>query len=237
MNTDKFHADRLDNDQMARLGACGDVDELGDVLQAVCDSAGIRRYAIVRIVGVGSPRIAQLMHNADDDATEFIEDAAKLSSWRVLQEVRKHGRPMLFGMDGQEAGPAGFGRGVAALANKSRSKCIAILGCDGVDIEPDAGVVLMSAAMIMAAHVHDSLEAIHIKQCPLTRQELVCVAHALAGDSAKETARKLSLGVRTVEEYLARARSRLAAPSSMAAGIMAVDHGWITLDQVRKAAA
>ena len=239
MNTDKaFQPLPFDGPEFGLLGAAQTVDELGDSLQAACDRMGIERYLILRFVGISRPRLAQIVHNADDDGTAYIEDLAKLSRWSVVHEMRKFGRPTTFGADAPIAAPAGFGRGAAALSPKNRSSCIAILCGDGLNLrDDDVCIALMSMAAIMAAQIHDSLAAIQARECPLTKQELQCLARAMAGETAKETARNLGLGVRTVEEYLARARKRLDANNSMAAGITAIDNGWLSLDQVRRLSA
>ena len=69
--------------------------------------------------------------------------------------------------------------------------------------------------------------------CPLSRQELALVACAASGLSNISIARSYGLSVQTVKNHFSHLLQKLRVRDRTSAVVLALQHGWIDLDQIQ----
>ncbi|MEJ1934488.1 helix-turn-helix transcriptional regulator [Nostoc sp. NIES-2111] len=192
-------------------------------------------YAVLRTRGANSPTLSHQLHNAPRGCCADFSDAGYWRSPPLFVSLIGGGPPVTFGTNQRLPAPArapGFEEGSAAVALEPRGACILILARSGpplIGTEQLQGHLL---AMLGVTRLSDKLQHLDAVQCPLSRRQLECLRHAMAGHTATATARALGVGPRTVEQYLERARDVLGAPNTLSAAVRAIDRGWITTAEV-----
>jgi LuxR family transcriptional activator of conjugal transfer of Ti plasmids len=218
------------------LQSATDHNDLTRGTAALAEGMGLQRYAIVDVrVGL----IVGLHHDGPAELTEQMT----VSTDPVLGRARASRVPFAWqaatGTWRDQHGSLGYRSGVAGTFFDPRgSGCIVIASGSEPDIPVEHETTLLAYVVMAAIQIGAALPhfAPASSACPFSARELDCLLYALAGQSAKATARALGIGARTVEQYLERARSRLQAPTSYAAATIALRRGWIDLEQASELA-
>jgi LuxR family transcriptional regulator, activator of conjugal transfer of Ti plasmids len=204
--------------------------------ETLTEGMGLQRYVIA---DVRAGLIAGVHHNGP---AEF-DDQMTIGADPILARARVSGVPFAWAADSgtwrDQNGSLGYRTGVAAtFLGPSGSGCIAVVSGSGPSIPAEHEVTLLGYLTMAAIQIGAALP--HFPRSyaasPFSARELDCLLYALAGRSAKETARALDIGARTVEQYLERARARLQAPTSYAAATIALRRGWLDLEQASELA-
>lgn len=221
---------------LERLQAAATRDEITRSTAALTEGMGLERYVIV---DVRAGQIAGVHHNGPVElndqlafGTDRILDRARASNtafaWQAASET-------WFGQHGE----LGYRAGVAGASfDPSGSGCITIAACSSPSIPAEHEYSLLGYAVLAAVHIGAALRPLAAtpSACPLSERELDCLLHALAGRTAKETARALDIGARTVEQYLERARARMKAQTTYAAATIALRRGWLDMKRASELA-
>lgn len=203
---------------------------------------GMERYTVIDCpVSIGG-EVAAVYHNAPNEDRELGE-LTRINSDPLIQIARSR-TPMPFTWD--ESFPlyersfystlaaAGYRSGIAASCQDSSGGTVIVIASSSRPSVPDDEAVgILGLASTLAAALLAPLAALRppALACPLTQREKECVICVLAGMSTKQTARHLGIAARTIGQYLERARTKLGAPTSLAAGTIAIRRGWISLDE------
>jgi LuxR family transcriptional activator of conjugal transfer of Ti plasmids len=217
-------------------------EEVAQAAAAFTGACGLERYAIL-VVRTGV--VAGVFHDAPD---HLRADFPRVISGDdpVVTMARASRVPFLWSSDTggewrRRNGDAGYLSGVAAATWDSRGTgCILLAsGAEAAIHEAHAQHLLIHAFMATST-ANDPLQRVAAQMlapCPLTERELECLYYAVAGKSAKETARALGVGPRTVDEYLERARAKLQVKTSLAAATVAIRNGWLDVQKALDLAA
>lgn len=217
--------------RLAELSDAASETDLTRILGALCAEAGFEHFMVLRLLGIALIDVIQLMHNAPAAAQQ---DATALATWWPLVSVMRTARPpQIFGTGARPAPKCeGYSHGIAAIDREQRNACVVYFArrreLDKRDEFEQQGIV-----QVVAMSALQALKRLHNAACPLSERELTCLTYFLSGSSAKQAARAMNISPRTFEQYLARARHRLDSKNSMAAGIYAVEQGWISLASIR----
>lgn len=204
--------------------------DLREPLRCLAAAAGMDNYIALRLRGVSTLHLTQLVHSAPASHAERCEDVAYWRNSTLVQQLLKLSAPIVYEGNVTWAPPAdipGFEHGVAACVMEHRGACLLFLSRSGPPVTPAEQLDCILAATLGVARVADCLVRLQGNDCPLSERQLDCLRHAMAGHTATETARALKISARTVEQYLSRAREHLSAPTSLAAAVHAIDHGWM----------
>lgn len=68
--------------------------------------------------------------------------------------------------------------------------------------------------------------------CPLTARELQLLASVAAGRSNRTIGRRFNISEQTVKNHLTNILHRLQVPDRTAAVVLALRHGWLSLDEM-----
>jgi len=211
-------------------------DQVAASVAAIAAGMGMERYSVIDMQG----DVAALHHNAP---TELVGEVASLVHCANDPIVaRAQASPIPFRWEAGEGGAwrdrhgdHGYRSGVAAAHwVGGAAGSIVILSCAADRIADGYVEAAMRWPVLAAAMLADAFRRLgdtREPQCPLAARELDCLLHAIAGRSAKQTARSLGIDYRTVEKYLERARDKLQASSSYAAATSALRHGWLDIGQ------
>ena len=118
--------------------------------------------------------------------------------------------------------------GIAASVPSGSDSCVVFMGRPEGPMNAESLADLMGIVTLATAHLLAAMTRIARAACPLSTRELQCLFLATNGLSAKATARRLGISQRTVENHLARCRTRLAASTTLAAALEAARRGWLS---------
>lgn len=199
--------------------------QLGAGLEAATAAVGFSDHLALEMSGV-QPQLTNALHNLDgvDLASVVQSDLA----------ARMLAAPISAPM-GDELGVERFRSGVAASALNGSRACLLFLGRPAPLPDNGSLVELLGATSILVSYLLDALVRLGRQSCPLSERELACMCMATNGLSAKETARRLGISHRTVEDYLANCRSRLNATTTLSAALHALRKGWLSWADIEAA--
>lgn len=214
------------------------VDDLAATSEALAAAMGLERYMIV---DVRSGLIGGVYHNAPPLLAADAGSLERISDDAIAERGRSSLRPFAWQcQDGtwrHKGADLGYRSGVSCGAwGSAGSGCIAMFSGSAPSVPTKHLTTLLTYTVSAAMYLAASLRQLPLQprfECPFTKRELDCLLYALAGFSAKKTARALGVSTRTVDEYLARARFRLGVSNSYAAATSAMKRGWL---DVQKAA-
>jgi DNA-binding CsgD family transcriptional regulator len=211
-------------------------NDIANGAAALTEGMGLERYVIV---DVRAGLITGIQHNGSAE----LDDQMTVSADPILARARTSRIPFVWQADSGTwrdlNGSLGYRAGVAAtFFDPGGSGCILVASGSAHSIPPEHEIALLGYVVMAAVQIGSALPlfARTNSGCPFSARELDCLLYALAGRSAKETARALDIGARTVEQYLERARARLQAPTSYAAATIALRRGWLDLEQASELA-
>jgi DNA-binding CsgD family transcriptional regulator len=204
-------------------------EDFSAALWRLCEAAGAEHYLAVRLRGVDLDQVVQVMHNGP--APEAVNGMRHWSMVRLLDALRASALPVVFGPGAAPAPEvAGFAAGVACKAVEPRGAVVIVLSKAAAEPLGDDTMPLMQTALLAAHHSVAGLRKLHALACPLSERELECLQLAFAAElSSREIAKRLQISARTVEHYLEQGRAKLGVDSTLAAGVKAVDQGWMDL--------
>lgn len=205
------------------------VEAFGSALGSLCREAGAHHFLAVRLRGVHLDDVVQVIHDAP--RPDLVEGMRHWSLQRLLDTMRTSPLPAVFGA-GAMPGPEvpGFSSGVAALAREPRGAVVIVFGLNATEAPSQAAGVLIQSALLAAHHSIDGLRQLHAAACPLSDRELQCLELAFTGElSSREIGQRLNISARTVEHYLEQGRAKLGVDTTIAAGVQAVNKGWMDL--------
>lgn len=216
-------------EHLKKLAAPGTAERFGETMASLAAEAGAEHFLAVRLRGVSLEDVVQVIHNAP--SPEVVQGMRHWSLVRLLDSMRASALPVVFG---RGAAPApevpGYSSGVAAMAREPRGAVVIVLGRSAAELPADLTTPLVQMALLAAHHSIDGLRQLHAAACPLSERELECLQLAFTGElSSRDIAKRLAISARTVEHYLESARSRFGVDSTIAAGVHAVNQGWMDL--------
>lgn len=228
MNTGRSGVDfGLVRQTMDRLLEAASMPRLCEALDAAAAAVGLTHFVALDVVET-QPQLGSALHNVTNvDLARVVRSdlAASLLS-----------RPIPIPMN-HALGIDALRFGVAASAFHGRRTCLLFVGRSSDPVAEGSLVELLGTVSMFASHALESLVRLGKASCPLSARELQCLGLALQGLSAKETARRLEISHRTVEEHLANCRGRLAATTTQSAGLQALRKGWLSIDDIEASAA
>lgn len=204
-------------------------EDFSAALGRLCAAAGADHYLAVRLRGVELDQVVQVMHNSP--VPDAVNGMRHWSLVRLLDALRASPLPVVFG-PGAAAAPevGGYAAGVACKAVEPRGAVVVVLSRAAAEPLGDDTMHLVQTALLAAHHSVAGLRKLHALACPLSERELECLQMAFAGElSSREISKVLQISARTVEHYLEQARAKLGVDSTLAAGVKAVDQGWMDL--------
>lgn len=221
------------------LGVAVDASGIAAGASSLIEALGFQRYSIVDMRGGMGPLVNALYHNSPASLAADASSMGGLLDDSVLNKARKSLIPFAW-RAGQHVdawrhahAEDGYRSGVAAYSHTGNgSGCVVILSWAGDQVPEDIEPVVLAYTLMAAVTLGDRLKRFAVApqaECPLSERELDCLRYAMAGKSAKETARALGIDARTVQQYLERARSKLRVANSYAAAMAAVRSGWLTI--------
>lgn len=216
-------------EHLPKLSAPDTAEAFAAAMTAVAQGAGADHYLAVRLRGGQLDEVVQVIHDAP--RPELVQGMKHWSLMRLLDGLRASPLPVVFG-DGAAPAPevAGFASGAAAIAHENRGAVVIVLGNAAAAVPADGATLMVQTALLAAHHALDGLKLLHMASCPLSERELQCLQLAFASEkSSKAIGLMLGISARTVEHYLEQARAKLGVDSTLAAGIRAVDQGWMDL--------
>jgi DNA-binding CsgD family transcriptional regulator len=204
-------------------------EEYAAALGRLCDAAGADHYLAVRLRGVELDQVVQVIHNGP--APEAVNGMRHWSLVRLLDALRSSPLPVVFGPGAAPAPEVpGYAAGVACKAVEPRGAVVVVLSRAAEAPLGNDTMHLVQTALLAAHHSVAGLQMLHGLACPLSERELECLQLAFAGElSSREIGQLLKISARTVEHYLEQARAKLGVDSTLAAGVKAVDQGWMDL--------
>lgn len=217
------------------LGKVEKFEDLREPMAALAAAAGMSHYAVLRTRGASSPTLSHQLHNAPKGSSADFSDTNYWRSSPLFASLIGGAPPVTFGSNQRLPALArapGFEEGSAAVALEPRGACMLILARSGPPLGDAEQLEGHLAAMLGVTRLSDKLQQLDAMQCPLSKRQLECLRHAMAGHTATATALALGVGARTVEQYLGRARDLLGAPNTLSAAVRAIDQGWITTAEV-----
>lgn len=216
-------------EHLALLTAPESSEAFAEAMSAVAQGAGADHFLAVRLRGGRLDEVVQVIHDAP--RPDLVQGMKHWSLMRLLDGLRASPLPVLFGAGAAPAPEVpGFASGAAAIAHEARGAVVIVLGRSSADVPADAAALLVQVALMAAHHALDGLKQLHTSACPLSERELQCLQLTFAGEkSSKAIGLELGISARTVEHYLEQARTKLGVDSTMAAGVRAVDQGWMDL--------
>lgn len=226
MNTDHVRVDFAGVQQSIELLSAADsLLHVSSSLHALGIAVGLPNYLALDMQGL-QPQVSNALHSLhDSDVTVAAQSdlAARLLA-----------RPIPIAMAGDLA-IDGLQFGVAASSPHGHRTCLLFLGRSSPQVDQGSLIELLGTASMYASHLLAALVRLGRESCPLSARELQCLRLAAKGLSAKETARELGISYRTVEDYLGSCRTRLNAPSTLAAALQALNNGWVSWADVEAA--
>lgn len=210
-------------------------EQFGAAMTAVATLAGAEAFFVARLHGAGLEEVVHLMHDGGEAARSRF-DPPHWSVERMLDAMRRTRVPLAFGtpeLPGIDVDR--FRCGVGAVSRVGDGACVVYLGLREPVATQDQLFTLMSLAQLAAQHAAVGLKGKAPRACPMTKQELACLNYAVAGLTAKQTAREMGISARTVESHLDRARMRCGVDSTLALSALAFKEGWVDRPDVRAA--
>jgi len=203
--------------------------DFSNAMGQLCTASGADHFLAIRMRGVDLGDVVQVIHNAP--VPDLVNGMRHWSLVRLLDTMRATALPHVFG-PGAAPGPEvpGYVTGVACKAVEPRGAVVVVLGRTESEPLGEATMPLVQAALLAAHHSISGLSKLHALACPLSDRELECLRLAFVGElSSRQIAKELQISARTVEHYLDQARAKLGADSTLAAGVKAVNQGWMDL--------
>ena len=216
-------------EHLQALSSPDSAEHYSATMARLCAKAGAQHFLAVRLRGVNLDDIVQVMHNAP--TPESVNGMRHWSLVRLLDAMRASPLPVVFGA-GAAPGPEvpGYASGVACKAVEPRGAVIIVLGQQEPELPAAQSLAWVQAALLAAHHSISGLRQLHAAACPLSDRELECLQMAFASDlSSREIGKELGISARTVEHYLEQVRAKLGVDSTLAAGVKAVNQGWMDL--------
>lgn len=204
-------------------------EDFSTALGQLCAAAGADHYLAVRLRGVELEQVVQVIHNGP--APEMVNGMRHWSLVRLLDALRASPLPVVFGPGAASAPEVpGYAAGVACKAVEPRGAVVVVLSRVAAEPLGADTTHLVQTALLAAHHSIAGLRTLHGLACPLSERELECLQLAFTSElSSREIAKVLQISARTVEHYLEQARAKLGVDSTLAAGVKAVDQGWMDL--------
>lgn len=228
------------------LGAATRPDEIDVGAAALTEALGMERYTLINVSGGGLA--TDCYHNAPPALSDEMTSHQVIGVDPVAMRVRATPIPVIWqptrgggGAWRDEHADFGYRSGVAAGCwDPDGSGRIVMLSCSAECITDEQAGMLLRYSLVAATTVTvpmQKMAALRRAACPLTERELDCLLYVAAGISAKQIARALGISVRTVTQYLERARAKLQAKNSRAAATLAMRNGWLDMQKALDLAA
>lgn len=221
---------------LKNLSDATDAASILAALSQICESLGMSRFLALRTQGIHLTRVTQVLHNVPEREAAPLEAGTFWTNCTELHGLLRAQPPFTYsvGEPGAPFIPApGFTHGVASCSVGSRDACVLVLGSHRA-LDPSQRATLRAYSLLAATYAAGPMSRLPSAACPLTERELECLRLAVGGMSSKEAAPLLGISWRTVDVFLARARTRLGVDSTFAAGMAALDYGWITLEETKR---
>lgn len=211
---------------LQEISNAGSMIDLGQAMARFGEVLKLPNYLMLHVVGVEA-KLRGVCHNVGG-----VADIEALLQHPMTQGLLARPMPLVFPEAAGGLGLPAITAGVAVAMPTGTTLCALFLGRPGPAIADDVLVETLGLATMAAAHSLDLLKRLAVEACTLTARELECLCYAAAGIDARETALRLNISPRTVEEYIVRARTRLGAESTLAAAVAAIRQGWLTHDAI-----
>lgn len=227
MNTDTGAVDyEQATTGLASIQSASSLVECGHSLATIGVSLGLPRYVMLHIGGPDKA-LYDVCHNVGASL-----DADLILGHPRIAALLQRPTPVVFDGDADGLGIQGMSSAFAVSMPRSVSCCVLLFGCGQAGLAPAKLAQQLGIATMAASHLLEGLQRFSTQACPFSGRELECLCYAAAGLHARETARRLNISPRTVEEYLLRCRNRLGAKSAQAAAVTAVRRGWLTHETI-----
>jgi LuxR family transcriptional activator of conjugal transfer of Ti plasmids len=237
------HHEQLVTQAIAMLQAATKPEDIAGGAAALTAGLGLERYVVL---GTSGTMVSALFHNAPSALQDEIGSLQSLGNDPVAAKTRVKRIPFVWdsttGGDWRARnGDFGYRSGVAAASlDANGASCMVLLSCAEPSISDEHVHTLMAYALMAAVSLCEPMRQLAARPqapCPLTERELECLLYASAGRSAKETARALGIGFRTVSQYLERTRAKLQVKTTQAAATIAIRNGWLNVQEALDLAA
>lgn len=216
----------------AALATATTHEDIRPAVHAITQLAGMENFALLRFRGGRNEHLVQVVHTAPASHAARFERPDYWHASPIVRAQLAGPTPAFYGDNTHPDGAPGFEHGLAVNSAEDRGSIVLILARTAPAVSPAEKMEAMRMAYFGMPAMGDALRRLHLAACPLSSRQIDCLRYHLAGHTAAETGRALQLGTRTVEEYLVRAREHLQASNSLAAAVLAIDHGWISLPEV-----
>lgn len=221
-------------DHYEALSSPESAEHFARTLAALCREAGAERFIAVHLRGADQSQVVRVLHNGSAMAAGRLDAERHPSLDRLLTEIRSNRVPRAIGgLGGDVLDVDGYDHGVAALAAAERTGLLLIFCRQSPEVRQEEMFDLMASVQLVAQYGVGGLALLPKRVCQLRERELECLTYFLANMGVKETARALGISGRTVEGHLDRARVRCGVDATIAAAMMALNEGWITMAQIR----
>lgn len=222
---------------LERVGSADDICAAADLLVR---GLGVSRYVWLDqtwTVGVMRPAV---YHNAPAHVAQRLDvDGVEALLQPILGLAQSTRIPTPWGPDDtvgtplEDMGDCGYRHGLVASSSDGTGSTVSLIVGTERELTDDGLCTLMAYMSLAAAGCLAAFAAVrrNAEGARLSERELECLGYAMAGWSAKQTARATGLSPRTVTQYLERSRAKLGARTSFEAATIAARRGWLSVQR------